>query len=432
MRIIQVVPGSGDNFYCENCVRDNATVRALARAGQDVVAVPMYLPPLVDKVEAIADAPVFYGGINSWLQQNSAFFRKTPRWIDRIFDSKLLLRLAARKAGSVRASGLGELTLSVMKGAEGKQGKELERLMRWLESQPRPDVAHLSTSLLMGIGVEIKRRLGVPLVCTLQDEDVWLDAMEEPSRTRCWETMSDLGRQVDRFIAVSRSFGEVMRERMNIPPEKLRVVPIGVDAGDPPAARAPEPPALGFLGRQARSLGLGLLGDAFLELKKEDRFRTLRLHVSGGKTADDGPFLEELAGRFAASGVAGDVRFFEDFGPKARRAFLDTLTVMSVPVPSGVAFGTFIVESLAAGVPVVEPRVGSFPELVEATGGGVLYDPGDPAGLRRALGDLLGEPARRRELGLRGRESVARFFTLDTMARDMMDVYRSAGAGGRA
>ena len=349
MRIVQVVPGSGDNFYCENCVRDNATVRALARAGHDVVAVPMYLPPLVDKVEAIAAAPVFYGGINSYLQQNSSFFRKTPRWIDRVFDSKLLLRMAARRAGSVRASGLGELTLSVMKGREGKQVKELERLMRWLGAQPRPDVAHLSTSLLMGIGVEIKKRLGVPLVCTVQDEDVWLDAMVEPSRTQCWETMAELGRQVDAFIAVSRSFGEVMRERMRIPPEKLHVVAVGTDPGDAPRGVAPDPPAIGFLGRQARSLGLGLLADAFLELKKQERFRTLRLHLSGGKTADDGPFLDELARSFDAAGVAGDVQAFDDFGPKARRAFMETLSVMSVPVPNGVAP---IVHPAVAGVTV--------------------------------------------------------------------------------
>ncbi|HXX92345.1 MAG TPA: glycosyltransferase family 4 protein [Planctomycetota bacterium] len=431
MRIIQVVPGSGDNFYCENCVRDNATVRALSRAGQDVVAVPMYLPPLVDKVEAIAEAPVFYGGINSWLQQNSGFFRKTPRWIDRIFDSKLLLRLAARKAGSVRAAGLGELTLSVMKGADGKQVKELDRLIRWLESQPRPDVAHLSTSLLMGIGIEIKRRLGVPLVCTLQDEDVWLDAMVEPSRTQCWETMTELGCQVDRFIAVSRWFGEVMGNRMKIPPEKMAVVPIGVDPGEAPPGPPPAIPAIGYLGRQARSMGLGHLVDAWLDLKKEERFRSLRLHLSGGQTSDDGPFLAELEETFARRGVSGDVRFYDDFGPRARREFLGSLTILSVPVPSGVAFGAFVVEALAAGVPVVEPQVGSFPELLGATGGGVLYDPKDPAGLRRALADLLEDPARRSELGRKGRESVVRDFTLDTMARQMMDVYTAAGAGAK-
>ena len=101
MKIIQVLPGSGDNFYCENCVRDNATVRALIKAGEEVVAVPMYLPQIIERVDAIANAPLFYGGINSYLQQVSGLFRWTPRWIDRLFDSKVLLHLAAKRAGSI-------------------------------------------------------------------------------------------------------------------------------------------------------------------------------------------------------------------------------------------------------------------------------------------------------------------------------------------
>ncbi|HUR37993.1 MAG TPA: glycosyltransferase family 1 protein, partial [Planctomycetota bacterium] len=68
MKSIQILPGSGDNFYCENCVRDNATVRALKKAGEDIVAVPMYLPQVADRVDAVSEAPVFYGGINSYLQ----------------------------------------------------------------------------------------------------------------------------------------------------------------------------------------------------------------------------------------------------------------------------------------------------------------------------------------------------------------------------
>jgi glycosyltransferase involved in cell wall biosynthesis len=426
MRIVQVVPGSGDNFYCENCVRDNSTVRALVKAGQDVVAVPMYLPPLVEKVKEIEEAPVFYGGINSYLQQTSGFFRKTPRWLDRLLDSRFLLRFAAKRAGSVRASNLGELTLSVMKGAEGKQVKELRRLLAWLETQPRPDVVHLSTSLLMGIGVEIKRRLGAALVCTVQDEDVWLDAMTEPSKTQCWETMTQLGRQVDGFISLSRSYGDVMRERMKIPADRLRVVPVGVEAGAPPAGSEKAPLAIGFLARQARSLGLGLLVESFLELRKEERFRGLRLHLCGGKTGDDLAFQEELGRTFAAAGVEGDVRVYDDFSPRSRRAFMDSLSILSVPVPGGVAFGTFILEALAAGVPVVQPDVGSFRELVEATGGGVLYDPKEAGALTRALAGLLADPARRTALGTRGRESVVRSYGLDTMAAMLLDVYRRA------
>jgi glycosyltransferase involved in cell wall biosynthesis len=431
MRIVQILPGSGDRFYCENCVRDNAVVRALKRAGEDVVAVPMYLPPIIERVDGLSDAPVFFGGINAYLQQKSGFFRKTPRWLDRIFDARFLLRIAARRAGSVRARGLGEMTLSILQGTEGNQAKELRRLVRWLEGMEKPHAVHLSTSLLLGIGREIKKSLGVPLVCSLQDEDVWVDAMEPAYRDLCWKAMEEGAREVEAFVVGSRYYGGVMRDRLGIPPDRLHVVPIGVEAGDPPPAASADPPALGYLARMSEGMGLGTLADAFLLLKKREGFRDLRLHLSGGSTGDDTAFLEELRRKFAAEGVERDVAFFEEFDPAARRRFFCTLTLLSVPAPRGAAFGTYILESLAAGVPVVQPRLGSFPELVEGTGGGVLYEPNDAGTLARVLGDLLPDRGRRSELARKGRESVVKSFGLDTMARGLIAIYGRIVPGGR-
>ncbi|HVE38234.1 MAG TPA: glycosyltransferase family 4 protein [Planctomycetota bacterium] len=425
MKSIHVLPGSGDNFYCENCVRDNATVRALVRAKEDVVAIPMYLPQIVDRVDEISQAPVFYGGINSYLQQVSGFFRWTPRWVDRLFDSRWMLKLAAKRAGSVRARGLGELTLSVMKGADGRQVKELGRLLHWLDGVERPDLVHLSTPLLMGIGLAIRKRFDIPVVCTVHDEDVWIDAMEEPWRSRCWETMAEGGRDVAAFISLSRWYGDLMQSRLKIDPAKMHVIPVGVEAGPAPSGAAPNPPTIGYLARMAESMGLPLLVEAYVQLKKTEKFKSLRLHLCGGKTADDAAFLERLRRRFADEGVAGDVTFFDEFDPKSRRAFLEKISVLTVPTPGGVAFGTYVLEANAAGVPVVEPRIGSYPELIEATGGGVLYEPNTADALARALGDLLGDEARRAELGRKGRESVERSFSLATMAQKMTELYRS-------
>jgi glycosyltransferase involved in cell wall biosynthesis len=313
MRVVQVLPGSGDSFYCENCVRDNALVRSLEKAGQDVVAVPMYLPRVADPLEAAANVPVFYGGINAYLQQNSSFFRWTPRWLDRIFDSKFLLKIAAKRAGSVRAKGLGEMTLSVLQGREGRQAKELERLVRWLESMERPQITHLSSPLLLGIGLEIKRRLGTPVVCTLQDEDVWIDAMEEPWRSKCWEFMAAGAQDVAAFHAVSRYFGDIMRERLRLPADKVKVAHVGIDPGPPPG-EPPKAPAVGFLSRMSAKMGLGLLFDAWLLLRKS--VPGLRLHLSGGSTTDDTEFLDGLRKRVAAEGAAGDVEFFDDLAPE--------------------------------------------------------------------------------------------------------------------
>lgn len=425
MKIVLILPGSGDRFYCENCVRDNALVRALQAAGQDVRVAFMYLPPILDRLDDLSGAPIFYGGINAYLQQKSRFFRKTPRWFDRILDTRLFLRLAARRSASVRASGLGEMTLSVLRGAEGNQGKELDRLLAWLERMDRPDVVHLSSSLLLGIGVEIKKRLGVPIVCSLQDEDEYIDAMKEPFRSLCWKAMADGVPHVDAFVAVSRYFAEVMRRRLKIDPDRLHVVHIGVDPGPlAPPARSPNPPVVGYLARLSESLGLDLLAEAFLKLKRTDRFRNLRLHLTGGRMADDQPFLDGMMRRFVEAEVEKDVKIFEEFDPAQRREFLASVSVLSVPSPKGVAFGTYLLESLAAGVPVVQPRVGSFPELVEATGGGVLYEPNTAETLARVLGELLADEPRRADLGRKGRESIERNFALKDMARSMLEVYR--------
>lgn len=423
MKIVQLLPGSGDRFYCENCVRDTALVRALDAAGQDVVVAPLYLPLFVDGLDGVARTPVFYGGINAYLQQHFALFRKTPRWVDRLFDSRPFLRMAAGRAGSVRASELGEMTLSVLRGTEGRQAKELGRLLGWLEKSDRPDLVHLSSPLLLGIGAAIKKRLGVPVVCSLQDEDSWVDAMEEPSRGLCWEAMAEGARHVDAFVAVSRYFAEVMRSRMRIDPGRLHVVYVGVDPVHfAPPPRPPDPPAVGYLARLSKSMGLAVLVDAFLRLKRT--FKNLRLHLSGGMTDDDGPFLDELRKKFADEGVAGDVRIYEEFDPTKRKEFLASLSALSVPTPQGVAFGTYLIESLSTGVPVVQPRVGSYPELVEATGGGVLYEPNDADTLARVLGELLSDEPRRAELGRKGRESVVKNFALQNMADQMLGIYR--------
>jgi glycosyltransferase involved in cell wall biosynthesis len=270
----------------------------------------------------------------------------------------------------------------------------------------------------------------------MQDEHDWIDAMDEPWRSRCWETMREGGRDVAAFIAVSRYYGSVMSERLKIDPAKLHIVPIGVDPGEPPApGSGPPAPTLGYLARMAESLGLPLLFEAFLKLKKTERWKDLRLHLSGGKTGDDAPFLEKLRNRIAEEGVGESVRFFDEFDPKSRKDFLSSLSILSVPSPHGVAFGTYILEAGSRGVPVVLPRIGSFPEIVEATGGGILYEPNTLDELVRTLDGLLGDAAKRAELGRKGRETVATSFTLDTMARKMIEVYRCvvpAAVAGRS
>jgi glycosyltransferase involved in cell wall biosynthesis len=430
VRVVQIVPGSGNTFYCENCLRDLALVRALRAAGHDVVLVPMYLPLFTDDGAIAEGAPVFFGGISTWLREKSALFRHAPRWSTRWLDAPALLRLAAQRAGSTRAHGLGRMTLSMIRGEAGSHAAEINRLAEWLSATP-PDVVQISNALLVGLVRPLQQRLRAPVVCLLQDEDTWLDALDAPFDRECWDALRERSAEVNAFVAVSDHYRSLMLERLELRPERVFKVPVGIDvSGYEPAPQTPAPPAVGYLAKMTPSLGLGLLFDAFLQLKREPGLQALQLRAMGGQTGDDRRFLASLRLKAATAGVAADVQFLEDFDRPSRIAFLRGLSVLSVPVPAGEAAGMFVLESLAAGVPVVQPRCGAFPELLEATGGGLLCEPNNVASLAAALGTLLRDPARGRALGAAGRQAVLDRYTVQRMAAGMAEVYAHARARG--
>lgn len=418
MKVVHIVPGSGGTFYCQNCMRDTALIQALRRQGVDVVMVPMYLPMFTDGNPD--HTPVFFGGINVWLQQHFPLFRKTPRWFDRLFDSKWMLRRAATMEGTTSAAGLGAMTLSMLEGSDGNQRKEVERLVQWLAEQEKPDVVHISNALLIGLAGEIKKVLPVPVVCTLQDEDGWLDGIEPPFNQACWNAIAARCKNVDRFISVSRWFADRMSVRLKIARDRIDVVHIGIDLnGYEPAALDLNPPVLGFLSRMNPVQGLDRLVDAFIALKKFPELKNLKLRATGGTVGMDQAFVSGLRKKLAKVGLENDAEFIEDFSREQRLAFLKSLSVLCVPAEQGEAFGTYIIEALAAGVPVVQPDAGAFPELIEETGGGVIYHD-----LVKILRELLTRPEEIRRLGQNGRKSVVEKFSVETMAQNMISVYK--------
>lgn len=424
MKVVHIVPGSGGTFYCQNCLRDSALVKALRQQGHDVMMVPLYLPFFTDEPEISQDVPVFFGGINVYLQQKLGLFRKTPRWLDRLFDTPFMLKFAAQREGSTQAAGLGPMTLSMMNGKDGNQRKEVERLIKWLAEQEKPDIVHISNSLLIGLAGELKAALNVPVVCTLQDEDTWLDAIDKPHDELCWQAMADRVGDVDAFVSVSEWYADKMCDRMSIARDAIRVINIGIDLnGVEQAPLSFDPPTIGYLSKMTPSLGLGLLVDAFIELKKNPKLKDLRLRATGGITGDDKHFISKLQKKLASHGYNDDAEFIEDFGLEERREFLKSLSLMSVPAMQGEAFGLYIIEALAHGVPVVQPDRGAFPELIEATGGGVVFS--DEKSLASSLGSLLLDPAKAKELGSQGRKAVMENFGIDKMADNMIGLYQS-------
>lgn len=433
MRIIQLTPGTG-SFYCGTCLRDNALVTALRKLGHDALMIPLYLPPALDEAASTENAPVFYGGVNVYLQQKSSLFRKTPRWLDSLLDAPALLKAAGSRAGMTTPDQLGDLTLSTLRGEDGNQAKELDRLVEWLAADGKADVVCLSNILLLGLARRIRRETGAAVVCTLQGEDYFLDLLPEPFRSQCWETLAERARDVDGYIAVSRYYGEEMIRRARLPKERVHPVYNGIALdGYPTTARTQpqQPPVLGFLSRMCALKGLETLVDAYILLRAADRIKGLRLRVAGTKTAADDAYVEGLQARLAAEGLQNETEFLPNISREEKLAFLQGLSVLSVPATYGESFGLYVIEALAAGTPVVQPRHAAFPELLAETGGGLLCEPDDPKALAATLEELLCDPDRALALGEQGRQTVHARFHVDRMAQEVADCFARVVASER-
>jgi glycosyltransferase involved in cell wall biosynthesis len=426
MKIAYVIPGSGGSFYCENCLRDIDLVNAIRGLGHDVIIVPMYLPFFAGDNDIDGSLPLFYGAINTYLMYKLPFLRKAPAWFTRIFDSPALLHAAAKKAGSTRAVTLGEMTISLLQGEEGEHAVELNRLVSTLHDDVQPDLVHLSNALLLGLAGQIKQKLRVPLTCSLQDEDTWVDAMHSHHAEQVWRMMSEKAEYVDAFFPVSRYYARKMQNLMHLPEERLHVAHVGVDTElFKPGEPSFNPPVIGFLSRMSESLGLGLLAEAFIHLKRDPSLSDARLHISGGQTSDDSKFIATMTKRFKAEGVLKDVEIVQDFDKESRIRFLSNLSVLSVPALTEHAFGSYVFEAMALGIPVAQPELGAFPELIGETGGGIVYSPNDVEMLTTSLKSILCNHEKATELGKQGSKTVHRKFGLKTTARKILDVYQS-------
>ncbi len=427
MNLVQLTPGAGA-MYCGNCLRDNALVAALRSLGHQAVMVPLYLPLTLDEPDQSTGTPIFFGGVSVYLEQKARWFSSVPAWLHRLLAARPLLRWAAGKAARTRPEQAGDLTLSMLQGEEGRQARELDALIAWLKTQPRPDVVCLSNALLLGSARRLKRDLRTTVTCILQGEDSFLDALPVSHRSACWDTLKQRAAEVDLFVSPSRYFAELMAQRLDLSPERVKVVPNGIQldgygqvTGDP--RRTIAPPVLGFFARMCPEKGLDAIVDAFIMLRQRGRVPDLKLRVGGSCGPGDQAFVAEMRRRLAKASVAGEVEFHPNLERAQKVAFLQSLSVFSVPARYGEAFGLYVLEALAAGVPVVQPRVSAFPEIITGTGGGVLVEPDSPEALALAIEELLLNSERARQLGDSGRDAVFEQYSAQAMARSMVKVW---------
>lgn len=401
MRLVQLTPGTG-NFHCGSCLRDHAFLKALRQQGHEVVLVPMYLPLVTEGGEE-NDIPIFFGGINVYLQTKFALFRKTPRWLDKVFDGKGMLMKAAGQMGMTKPKQLGEITIASLKGAAGPQRKEVDRLVDWLNETQEPDVIILSNSLLMGLAPRIKEKLGCPIACVLQGEDTFLDDLPDPYRSQAWDLQREASKSVDLSIAVSQYHASIMAPKLECP---VDVVHNGMDLdGYERRDAEPDPPVIGYLARMCYVKGLADLVDSFIELEHP----TARLNVVGTCMPTDEPFMAEQQAKLERAGLADRAAFHPNVTREEKIQHLRSMTLLSVPAMYGESFGLYLLEANACGVPVVQPHHAAFPEVVGATGGGIVFEPGK---LTEALRDALANPERTAALGATGADTVWNAFNI--------------------
>jgi glycosyltransferase involved in cell wall biosynthesis len=440
LKIVLLTPGTG-SYHCGVCMRDNALARELIRQGHDAVMLPMYLPLTLDEEAATPEMPIFFGGVSTYLREIAPFLRHMPRWLDRLLSARPLLRLLAGKAAA-RTGGpdVAKLTLSMLRGEEGNQAGEIDELVHWLRTHGKPETVWLSTCLQAGLARRIRAELGTPVIGFLQGEDTFLDGLGEPWSSQVWALLSERMRDADLWIAPSRYFADLMAGRLGWSAEesarRIRVVPNGVSVegyrlpnDGAPAAEDSAPPTIGYLARFVPGKGIGLLVDAFIALKSRGAIPGLKLRCAGSMTTGDAIYVEKLQEKLAAAGVEADAEFLPNVSREEKIGFLEGLTVFSVPATYSEAFGMYVIEALAAGVPVVLPNSSAFPEIIAATDGGRLFKLGandveSAAALADALAALLTQPAEARTMGERGRTAVHRGFTIEKLARNLVHATR--------
>lgn len=404
-------------MHCGACRRDLALVRHLQTLGHQVLLVPLYTPLRTDTDEPITPAPIFYNGLLVFLQQKLGFFQRIPNGMARALSSPALLRFLTRFALETRAEKLGAMTVSVLQGREGRQQRELARLLHFLESAERPDVVSLTNSLLSAIAPEVQQRLGVPVVCSLQGEEGFVEGMKEPHRTQARDLMRQHARTIRLFFAPTGAYADRMADFLQVPRAQIRVVRSGLEVATfrTDAPRHREPFTVGYLSAITGGKGLDLLVDAFCRLVKEDG-RDATLRVAGPVL--NRRYWRSVVGRLRKAGLLSRFEYVGEVDLEGKRAFLRRCSVFSVPSRFYEVRGMAAMEAMASGVPVVMPDTGVFPELIGLTGGGILFRSGDATSLARAIATLMDDPEAADAMGRAGAEGIACHFTAERMAEE--------------
>jgi glycosyltransferase involved in cell wall biosynthesis len=424
VRILSFTGGAGA-MYCGSCLRDNALAAALLARGHDVVLTPVYTPTRTDE-RNVSQAQVFFGGISVFLEQQVPLFRHTPRIFDRLWDAPWVLRLASKRQIKVDPKSLGQMTVSMLRGEQGFQAKEIAKLLGWLRREPKFEVINLPYALLLGLAEPLRRELHAPVCCTLQGEDLFLDGLGAPYRDEALALIRSASRHIDAFLPVSQYYLDYMPGYLGLPLERMHLVPLGInmEGFSPRSPRRGDTFTIGYLARIAPEKGLHVLCEAYRALRARPGVGRSRLIAAGYLPPEHQRYLDEMRRKMREWGLEQEFDYRGEVDRAAKIAFLHSVDVFSVPATYEEPKGMFLLEALANGVPVVQPKRGAFPEIVNNTGGGLIVAADDPDALAAGCLELWRDPDRAAALGAAGARGVREHYDVGRMAEAAEDVYR--------
>lgn len=418
-------------MYCGSCLRDNAMAVELLARGHEVTLVPLYTPMTLDE-PSVSRNEVLFGGISVYLQQYLGLLRKTPRFLDRLWDSPRVIDAFARRLLSTDPKLLGDLTISMLQGERGVLRKEFDKLREWLAAEPVPDIVNLPNSLVIGLARPLREALNRPICCTLSGEDLFLDGLIDPYRQQAIDLMRQQVVEVDCFIAVSDFYAPAMAHLLQIPPERMAVVPLGINLSGYSRGQASDDTfRVGYFARIAPEKGFHLLGEAYHLFRRRTAGAQVRFEAAGYLPPPNAGYLEDVKRALEKAGLANEFTYRGALDREGKLAFLRSLSVLSVPATYDEPKGMFLLEAMASGVPVVEPRRGAFTEIIETTGGGLLVAPDDAAALADGLYELWKNRARAQSLGERGFQGVRAHYSIAHSANRLLEVYGNVATKAR-
>jgi glycosyltransferase involved in cell wall biosynthesis len=430
MRILSITAGAA-GMYCGSCTRDNALARELMALGHDVTLLPVYTPTRPDEAN-VSRSRVLFGGISVYLQQYAPMFRTAPQWLDCLWDAPGVIKAFASRAISTDARMLGDLTVSMLQGEQGALRREFDKLVDWIRSEPLPDVINLPNTLLISLAGPLKRVFNRPVCCTMQGEEFFLDSLVPPYRDQALGLIREQVQHVDRFIAVGDYCAAFMSDYLEIPRERISVVPLGINMDGYPASSGAasrpegEPLRIGYFARIAPEKGLHVLADAYIRLRQQTARVPIRLETAGYLARSEKSYFDGVRKTLDRAGLTHECSHHGEVDRAGKLAFLQKLDVLSVPATFDEPKGMFVLEAMASGVPVVQPRRGGFTEIVERTGGGLLVERDDTDALTEGLQTLVGNRTLRANLADRAFHGVREHHTIEASAARLLDVYTAA------